>query len=136
MRKRIYVFILASVIALTATVPVLGKSYTKMEGYVPVNVTLDGETTLWESGSPRLVEGITYVPLREFCADMGEFTLVWSEENHSANVKSTGLDIVAQEGLPYIVVNDRVFFCGGKIFISNGVLYVGDCKGYTQQVTL
>lgn len=124
MKKKIYVFILAALIVLNATVPAWGESYTKKEGYVSVSIVLDGDVTSWESGSPRLVEGITYVPLREFCSYMGEFTLVWSEETHSANVKSTGLDITAREGLPYIVVNDRVFFGGGRVFISNGVLYV------------
>ena len=123
MKKKIYVFILAAAIVLGTTVPAFGESYKGKESYVPVNVTLDGKDTFWESGSPRLVEGITYVPLREFCSYMGEFTLIWSEETHSANVKSTGLDITAREGLPYIVVNDRVFF-GGRVFISNGVLYV------------
>ena len=123
MKKKIYVFILAAAIVLGTTVPAFGESYKGKESYVPVNVTLDGKDTFWESGSPQLVEGITYVPLREFCSYMGEFTLIWSEETHSANVKSTGLDITAREGLPYFVVNDRVFF-GGRVFISNGVLYV------------
>ena len=123
MTKRIYTLILAALLMLGAAVPAGGESYTR-SSYVPVTVTLDGESTEWDSGSPRLVEGITYVPLREFCAYMGEFEIAWSEESRSATVRSTGLIITAQEGLPYIIVNDRVFFSGGKVFISSGVLYV------------
>ncbi len=124
MIKRFYVLILAAILVLSAAVPAWGESYTKKESYVPVTVTLDGEITAWESGSPRLVEGITYVPLREFCSYMGEFTISWSETDRSARVRSTGLEITAQEGLPYIIVNERVFFGGGRIFIDRGVLYV------------
>ena len=63
MKKKIYVFILAALIVLNAAVPAWGESYTKKEGYVSVSIVLDGDVTSWESGSPRLVEGITYVPL-------------------------------------------------------------------------
>ena len=123
MKRRIYTFILAALLVLGAAVPAWGEGYTR-SGYVPVTVTIDGERTAWDSGSPRLVEGITYVPLREFCSYMGEFEIAWSEESRSATVRSTGLLITAQEGLPYIIVNERVFFGGGRVFISNGVLYV------------
>ena len=59
MKRKFYVFILAAAIVLSATVPAFGDSYKGKESYVPVNITLDGEETSWESGSPRLIEGIT-----------------------------------------------------------------------------
>ena len=124
MKKRIFTLILATLLTFSATIPVWGESYTKKESYAPVALTIDGELTAWESGSPRLVEGITYVPLREFCSYMGEFTISWSDTDRSAQVKSAGLEITAQEGLPYIIVNERVFFGGGRVFIDRGVLYV------------
>ena len=80
MKRRIYTFILAALLVLGAAVPAWGEGYTR-SGYVPVTVTIDGERTAWDSGPPRLVEGITYVPLREFCSYMGEFEIAWSEES-------------------------------------------------------
>ena len=124
MKKRIFTFVLTAVLTFCAVVPAWAQGYTKTESYAPVALTIDGELTAWESGSPRLIEGITYVPLREFCSYMGEFTISWSETDKSAQVKSAGLEITAQEGLPYIIVNERVFFGGGKVFIDRGVLYV------------
>ena len=124
MKKRIFTFVLTAVLLFCTAVPAWAESYTKTESYAPVALTIDGELTAWESGSPRLIEGITYVPLREFCSYMGEFTISWSETDKSARVIGAGLEITAQEGLPYIIVNERVFFGGGRTFIDHGVLYV------------
>ncbi len=120
MKKNIYALILTVAIILATLVTASAEN----ESYIPVSVTLDGNKTVWNGGSPRLVGGITYVPLRQFCAYMGDFTLIWSEETSSASIRSTGLDITAQAGLPYLIVNERVFYGGGKIFISDGILYV------------
>ncbi len=120
MKKKIYTLILAVAVMFTAVVTASAEN----ESHIPVTVTLDGNETAWGTGGPRLVGGITYVPLRRFCAYMGDFTLIWSEETSSARVNSTGLDITAKAGLPYLIVNERIFYGGGKIFISDGVLYV------------
>lgn len=91
----------------------------------PVSVTLEGKSVFENSKKTAIIaNGITYVPLRSYCALMGDFSLDWDEKTRTAKITAPGLDITAKDGDKYITVNDRYFYCSEGVFILNGTLYV------------
>ena len=90
---------------------------------LPIDITIDGKAML-KNGQAQLVNGITYVPLRAFCSELGEIDLLWKEETMTATISTTGLIIVAQSNGQYITVNERPFYSGAKNLLFDGTLYV------------
>lgn len=118
-KHNLIIFLLISVFALALALT--SYAYAENAELLPVAMTLDGERT--EAGA-LLQNGVTYVPLRFFCALMGQNTVTWDSETNTANVKATGLDITAEVGSKYLVVNDRIFYCPEGIKLNSGVMYV------------
>ncbi len=118
MKKKILLLLIALTVVVTATLPA------SAESGIAVDVYLDGSPIKWERGHPVIVGGLTYVPIKSFSILMGDRDLVWDQASRSARLRGAGLDITAQDSLPYITVNDRIFYTGGRVFITDGTMYV------------
>lgn len=91
----------------------------------PVSVTLDGKSVFTNPEQPAIiVNAVTYVPLRAYCALMGSFDLDWNHETRTATITAPGINITARAGEQFITVNDRYFYCPDGTFILDGTLYV------------
>lgn len=123
MKKTIYLgklfFILLLISALTLlSVSAGGEIITK------ISITLDGINILSENTEALLINGVTYVPLRAFCEELGNTDIYWNSDSRTAKAKTAGLDILAKENSPYILVNNRPFYSGAQNLLNNGSIYV------------
>lgn len=93
-----------------------------------VPVYLNGEEIV--KGKAKLINGITYVPLRAFCDEgaphtySGAFKIYWDGSTGSAVVEGNGLYLIATQGKCYITVNGRYFYTVGDILNVGGSIYV------------
>ena len=87
-----------------------------------VPVRLDGKEIL--SGECRLIDGVTYVPLRRFCALFGATDLSWDGQTNTATVRSASLSMTVRTGELYIVANGHYFYTVGTVRNLSGSLYV------------
>jgi len=98
------------------------------EKYETVPVYLNGEEIV--SGRAKLINGVTYVPLRAFCDEgapftySGSFKIYWDASSGSAVVEGNGLYLIATQGKCYITVNGRAFYTVGDIVNLDGSIYV------------
>ncbi len=102
-----------------------------------VKVYVNG--TVFEEGSARIVNGLTYVPLRAFCDAMGACEVAWDSETGTATIKAEGLTVTATNGEEYICANGRYLFSASKNYIGeDNRLYVPIrpiAKAYGAEVT-
>lgn len=81
-------------------------------------------------GKAKLINGVTYVPLRAFCDEgapytySGSFNIYWDAKTQSAIVEGQGLYLIATQGKCYITVNGRCFYTVGDIINIDGSIYV------------
>ena len=87
-----------------------------------ISVSHNGREIL--PGACRLINSVTYVPLRAFADQMGDFSISWTASTHTATVKNSGLSLSAPVGKLYIVANDRCFYTVEKVLNINGTVYV------------
>jgi N-acetylmuramoyl-L-alanine amidase len=93
-----------------------------------VPVYLNGEEIV--EGKAKLINGVTYVPLRAFCDEgapytySGSFKIYWDAATSSAVVEGNGLYLIATQGKCYITVNGRAFYTVGDIVNLGGSIYV------------
>ena len=96
--------------------------------HVGVPIYLNGEDFL--QGEARLVDSITYVPLRAFCDAAApftyskEFNIYWDAKTGSAVVEGKDLYLIATQGKCYLTVNGRTFYTVGDIININGRIFV------------
>lgn len=90
----------------------------------PIRTELDGHEIMTDGNTAMLVGGITYVPLRNFCEELGSIDVSWDSSTWTAHLRTAGLEISAAEGKQYITVNGRPFYSGASNLLKNGVLYV------------
>ncbi len=90
----------------------------------PIRTELDGKAIMTDDTSALLISGVTYVPLRLFCLELGTVELNWFESERKAQIRTAGLDISASEGKQYITVNERPFYSGAENLLRSGTLYV------------
>ena len=91
-------------------------------GAVETPVLLDG-TEILEGESFRL-DGVTYVPLRNFSNLFHSPEISWNGATNTATVRTDGLTLYAQTGSYYICANDRYLYTVGRILNLEGHLYV------------
>lgn len=140
MKKQFYLkklFSLFMAISLAASFAV---SISALGGEIvtPIRTELDGKVIMTENTSALLISGVTYVPLRRFCEELGASSLIWYDTERKAQVKTAGLDISAAEGEQYITVNERPFYSGASNILRFGTLYVpvrSIAKAYGLSVT-
>lgn len=87
--------------------------------------------------SAFLLDGTTYVPIREVSTALGADTITWCSETGTALVEDEGLTLSAQTGQTYVVANGRYLYIsegvqniGGKIMLPVRVL----CQAFGAQV--
>ena len=120
--------ILAAALALMALMAVAVIPAGATSDYESVPVYLNGDEIV--TGKARLINGVTYVPLRAFCDEgapytySGELKIWWDAKTSSAIVEGRGLYLIATQGKCYITVNGRCFYTVGDIMNIGGSIYV------------
>ena len=103
------------------------------------NVKVFVNNKIFEEGSTKIVNGLTYVPLRAFCDNMGACEVIWNSETGTATIKADGLTVIATAGDEYISANGRYLFSASKNYIGeDNRLYVpirAIAKAYGAPVT-
>ena len=84
-----------------------------------VNVEIDGKAI----EGARLINSVTYVPLRDFSESMVESEILWDGANMTATVKSDGLLLLVGIGKAYVEGNGRPLYSGNKNLILDGKTY-------------
>ena len=85
-------------------------------------VYIGGEEFLSSSIISR-IEGVTYVPLRDFVLALDETAeLTWNEEKKTAYVSTQGLEIRVPQNEQYIVANGRYLYLYGTVRNQGGSL--------------
>lgn len=87
-----------------------------------VRVYLDGKEII--AGQSRLINSVTYVPLRAFSEAAGASSISWSDSTRTALVKKGGVDIYVRDGGYYVSALGRYFYSPEKILNIEGRLYV------------
>ena len=92
------------------------------KSYAGVRVLLDGKDVI--SGQGRIINSVTYVPLRAFCDALGGASITWDQSTRTAKVSSKGVTVYAKQGALYLQANDRYFYTVEPIANINGSLFV------------
>ena len=83
-------------------------------------VTLDGAAY---PGSVRLIDGTSYVALREFAAAVDDAAVRWDPARSEATAETPALTLRARDGAQFLEANGRALRCAG-IFTEDGTLWV------------
>ena len=92
------------------------------KGAVETPVLLNGAEVL--EGECFRINGVTYVPLRNFSSLFGSCTVSWNGSTNTATVKTAALTLYAATGNYYIYANDHYLYTVEKVLNLNGHLYV------------
>jgi len=87
-----------------------------------VDVTYGG--TLLFPGQSRLIGSTTYVPLRAFCAELGEENMTWDAAARTATLSAEGLTLTAAVGAEWIEANGRCFWAPDGVRLVEGTMMV------------
>ena len=87
-----------------------------------VSVRLDGKEIL--RGQGRIINSVTYVPLRAFCDALGGADISWDQSTRTAKVSAPGVTVYAKQGALYLMANDRYFYTVEPIANIEGSLFV------------
>lgn len=90
--------------------------------YAGVRVMLDGNDIIYGQG--RIINSVTYVPLRAFCNALGGAQITWDQSTRTAKVTASGLTVYAKQGALYLQANDRYFYTVEPIANIDGTLFV------------
>ena len=85
-------------------------------------VLLNGVEVL--EGECVRINGVTYVPLRNFSNLFGNCTVTWDGRTNTATVKTPELTLIAHTGNYYIYANGHYFYTVGEVLNLGGYLYV------------
>lgn len=80
--------------------------------------------TLLFPGQSRLIGSTTYVPLRAFCAELGEEALTWDAAARTATLSADGLTLTAAVGAEWIEANGRCFWAPDGVRLVEGTMMV------------
>ena len=70
------------------------------------------------------INGVTYVPLRNFSNLFGNCTVKWDSKTNTATVTTDSLTLIAHTGNYYIYANGHYFYTVGEVLNLGGYLYV------------
>ena len=87
-----------------------------------VRIYLDGREIL--VGQSRLINSVTYVPLRAFAEEAGADSISWDAKTKTALVKKNGVDIYVRDGGYYVSALGRYFYSPEKILNIGDRIYV------------
>ena len=91
-------------------------------GAVETPVKLNGRLVL--EGECIRMDGVTYVPLRNFCNLFGNCKITWDGKTNTATVKTDTLTLIAHTGNYYIYANGHYLYTVGAVLNLGGSLYV------------
>ena len=92
------------------------------KAYAGVKVMLDGSDII--SGQGRIINSVTYVPLRAFCDALGGATVTWDHSTRTAKAATSKVTVYAKQGALYLQANDRYFYTVEPIANIDGTLFV------------
>lgn len=122
--KKLFAFLLVSVMMLSLAAPMA--SAQSQDGEISRSggprIYLDGKEII--AGQSRLINSVTYVPLRAFSEAAGADSISWSDSTRTALVKKGGVDIYVRDGGYYVSALGRYFYSPEKILNIDGRLYV------------
>lgn len=84
------------------------------------NVTVDGV----DFEGAKLVNSVTYVPMRAFAETLAEVDVLWDNNTKTATAKHLGAETSAAIGKGYIESRGRVLYSGNENLIINGSTYI------------
>ncbi len=92
------------------------------DGSKETPVLLNGVEVL--EGECVRIDGVTYVPLRNFSNLFGNCTVTWDGRTNTATVKTEDLILIAHTGNYYIYANGHYLYTVGQVLNLGGYLYV------------
>lgn len=114
------------------------QTFVSAAGSEPLYVAVYMDSEAVNTGSSAfLLDGTTFVPIREVSAALGADTISWRSDTGTACVIDEGLELSARAGQTYVVANGRYLYIpdgvqniGGKIMVPVRVL----CQAFGAQV--
>lgn len=88
-----------------------------------VEVRVDGEKIVF-SPTTRLIGDTTYVPIYKFCTMMGETSKSFDDSTKTAKIICRGIELIAQKGAKYIILNGRYIYTGLENVIIDSTMFV------------
>ena len=85
-------------------------------------IYMDGKEVL--AGECVRIDGVTYVPFRNFCTLFGVTEIAWDRWTKTATISTKNLSLTAKTGAVYIQANGHYFYTVGTIQNLGGSLYV------------
>ncbi len=122
MKTRTKIVCTALILAILAlSLPVLQASAASTaENEIPVSV--NGRQI--ENLEARLINEITYVPLRKMCEYFADCEIIWNGKTQTAYVYSNEFNLTVTQGKTYIGANGRYLYTVGEVLNIGGSLYV------------
>jgi len=96
--------------------------YPYPRGAMAVSLYLNGKRVL--RGEVAEIGGTVYAPVQRYADLFGNFKTVYEEATEKVTITGQNLRITVQVGNPYITVNDRVLYTGGKVLSLGGWIFV------------
>ena len=124
-RKRLVAFLLTAVMLISLSMPLVSAAEQESGatfGSAGVRIYLDGKEIL--AGQSRLINSVTYVPLRAFSEAAGADAISWDAKTSTALVKKGSVDIYVRDGGYYVSALGRYFYSPEKILNIDDRLYV------------
>ena len=126
-RKRRRICILLAICSFLTALGAFGASASTSGPQFPAGaketpVLLDGVEVL--EGECVRINGVTYVPLRNFANLFGNCRITWDSRTNTATVKTDHLTLIAHTGNYYIYANGHYFYTVGEVLNLGGYLYV------------
>jgi len=119
-RKRLLTLLLTALLLLSVSAPAVLAA--EKSSAPSVSVYLDGRKILEDSA--RLINSVTYVPLRAFSEAAGADSIEWDGKTSTAKITRGGVDIYVRDGGYYVSALGRYFYSPTKILNIENRLYV------------
>lgn len=119
-RKRLLTLLLTALLLLSVSAPAVLAA--EKSSTPSISVYLDGRKILEDSA--RLINSVTYVPLRAFSEAAGADSIEWDGKTSTAKITRGGVDIYVRDGGYYVSALGRYFYSPAKILNIDNRLYV------------
>ena len=121
-KSKTRVCLLLGICLLVSAFGVFGASAESPPEGVATPIYLDRTEVL--AGECTRIDGVTFVPLRRFCALFGVTDLSWNNKTKTATVSSKNLSMTVRVGDLYILANGHYFYTVSPVRNLAGSIYV------------
>lgn len=118
--RKVISLVVTAVMLAVSSVPAFAGDISERDSARTPRVVVSGQDY---SGHVKLIDGVTYVRLREFSEGLGA-EVIWNGASSTARVKTSSLDLFAKIGEPGVTANGRYISSKGKIFLESDRTYV------------